>query len=157
MEMAAQILRERLVQKNWYFKSIRKVLKQKIWFLLPEERVAKTKDSNIRTMGLVSYIFFFSKTHHICLSETNTMSTVFGNAGSESLARRTQITISDPVFQSMKQKFADDFDFSVPGAMKLHNFISKLKKWIRLLENKITGLPKYVNYSKLITNAQSME
>lgn len=74
---------------------------------------------------------------------TNTLSTVlFGNAGSESLARRTQITISDPVFQTMKQKFTDDFDFSVPGSMKLHNFISKLRKWIKLLENKITGLPK---------------
>ncbi len=72
------------------------------------------------------------------------MSTVFGNAGSESLARRTQTTISDPVFQAMKQKFASDFDFRVPGAMKLHNFIAKLKKWIKLLENKIIGLPKLV-------------
>lgn len=76
---------------------------------------------------------------------TSTVSTVFGNAGSESLARRTQITMSDPVFQTMKQKFAEDFDFSVPGAMKLHNFISKLKKWIRLLENKIMALPKLVS------------
>ncbi|XP_065219244.1 transformation/transcription domain-associated protein isoform X2 [Planococcus citri] len=73
---------------------------------------------------------------------TSSVSTAFGNAGSESLARRTQITMSDPAFQTMKQKFADDFDFSVPGAMKLHNFISKLKKWIRLLENKIQALPK---------------
>ena len=50
--------------------------------------------------------------------------------------------MSDPIFQMMKQKFAEDFDFSVPGTKKLHPFINKLKKWIRELENKISALPK---------------
>ncbi|XP_041939848.1 LOW QUALITY PROTEIN: transformation/transcription domain-associated protein [Alosa sapidissima] len=35
------------------------------------------------------------------------------------------------------------FDFSVPGSMKLHNLISKLKKWIKILEAKTKQLPKF--------------
>ena len=91
---------------------------------------------------LISYLYIQFVCVRCAEMYTSSVSTVFGNAGSESLARRTQITMSDPVFQMMKQKFTDDFDFSVPGAMKLHNFISKLKKWIRLLETKISALPK---------------
>uniref|UniRef100_A0A8C1NB54 Transformation/transcription domain-associated protein n=1 Tax=Cyprinus carpio TaxID=7962 RepID=A0A8C1NB54_CYPCA len=36
-----------------------------------------------------------------------------------------------------------DFDFSVPGSMKLHNLISKLKKWIKILEAKTKQMPKF--------------
>ena len=32
--------------------------------------------------------------------------------------------------------------FSVPGSTKLHNLISKLKKWIKILEARIKLLPK---------------
>lgn len=39
--------------------------------------------------------------------------------------------------------FHPDFDFSVPGSMKLHNLISKLKKWIKILEAKTKQLPKF--------------
>lgn len=39
--------------------------------------------------------------------------------------------------------FLLDFDFSVPGSMKLHNLISKLKKWIKILEAKTKQLPKF--------------
>jgi len=42
----------------------------------------------------------------------------------------------------MKQQFSIDFDFTLPGAMKLHNMISKMKKWIKILETKIRLLPK---------------
>lgn len=42
----------------------------------------------------------------------------------------------------MKGQFSGDFDFSQPGAMKLHNLISKLKKWIKILEAKTKQLPK---------------
>lgn len=66
----------------------------------------------------------------------------FSSAASESLARRAQATYQDPVFQKMKGQFTSDFDFSQPGAMKLHNLISKLKKWIRILEAKTKQLPK---------------
>ena len=31
---------------------------------------------------------------------------------------------------------------SVPGSMKLHNLINKLKKWIKILEAKTKLLPK---------------
>lgn len=64
------------------------------------------------------------------------------SSASESLARRAQVTIQDPVFQRMKGQFTADFDFNVPGAMKLHNLIYKLKKWIKILEAKTKLLPK---------------
>lgn len=66
----------------------------------------------------------------------------FPGSGSESLAKRAQTTIQDPVFQKMKQQFSIDFDFTLPGAMKLHNMILKMKKWIKILETKIRLLPK---------------
>ncbi|XP_048465653.1 transformation/transcription domain-associated protein [Rhincodon typus] len=44
---------------------------------------------------------------------------------------------------SKKYKLNKDFDFSVPGSMKLHNLISKLKKWIKILEAKTKQLPKF--------------
>lgn len=58
------------------------------------------------------------------------------------LAKRAQATVQDPVFQKMKGQFSNDFDFSQPGAMKLHNLIVKLKKWIKVLEAKTKTLPK---------------
>lgn len=64
------------------------------------------------------------------------------SAGSESLARRAQATVQDPVFHKMKGQFTSDFDFTVPGARLLHNLISKLKKWIKILEEKTKQLPK---------------
>lgn len=44
----------------------------------------------------------------------------------------------------MKIQFTNTFDFSQPGATKLHNLIAKLKSWIRTLEIKIKQFPKYV-------------
>ena len=60
----------------------------------------------------------------------------YSSAASESLVRRAQATAQDPVFQKMKSEFTSNFDFSAPGATKLHNLIQKLKKWIKILENK---------------------
>ena len=65
-----------------------------------------------------------------------------GGAGNDALARRAQATTQDPIFQKMKSQFSTDFDFSVPGAMKLQNLILKLKKWIKILEAKTKLLPK---------------
>lgn len=70
------------------------------------------------------------------------MSNSFSSAGSESLARRAEATVQDPVFHEMKGQFTSDFNFSVPGANLLHNLISKLKKWIKILEEKTKQLPK---------------
>ena len=35
------------------------------------------------------------------------------------------------------------YPFSAPGATKLHTLISKLKKWIKIMELKIRSLPRY--------------
>ena len=74
------------------------------------------------------------------------MNNTFGSAASESLARRAQATVQDPVFQKMKGQFKSDFDFTVPGARLLHNLISKLKKWIKILEGKTKQLSKYYRF-----------
>lgn len=73
---------------------------------------------------------------------SSSVSSTFSSAASESLARRAQATVQDPVFRKMKCQFTSDFDFSQPGATKLHNLISKLKPWIRLLEARTKQLPK---------------
>ncbi|XP_058123036.1 transcription-associated protein 1 [Anopheles ziemanni] len=73
---------------------------------------------------------------------SSSVSTTFASAASESLARRAQATVQDPVFQKMKGQFTSDFDFSQPGAIKLHNLIMKLKMWIKILESKTKQLPK---------------
>ncbi|KAK7918963.1 hypothetical protein WMY93_010247 [Mugilogobius chulae] len=48
-----------------------------------------------------------------------------------------------PSLPENEGQFTTDFDFSVPGSMKLHNLISKLKKWIKILEAKTKQLPKF--------------
>ncbi|XP_028033958.1 transcription-associated protein 1 isoform X2 [Bombyx mandarina] len=75
-------------------------------------------------------------------SVTSTVSGSFSSAASESLARRAQATVQDPVFQKMKTQFTADFDFSQPNAMKLQNLIQKLRKWVKILEAKTKVLPK---------------
>lgn len=64
------------------------------------------------------------------------------NTGSESLLTRARTTVQDPDIQELKGLFASDFDFSVPGSMKLGNLISKLRKWIIILDSKMKTLPK---------------
>ncbi|XP_050675423.1 transcription-associated protein 1 [Leptidea sinapis] len=65
-----------------------------------------------------------------------------GMTASESLARRAQATMQDPVFHKMKTHFTADFDFTQPNAMKLQNLIQKLRKWVKILEAKTKVLPK---------------
>ncbi|CAG7721830.1 unnamed protein product [Allacma fusca] len=69
----------------------------------------------------------------------NTQSTS-GTPTIEALLRRS--TVQDPSFQQMKYQFTVDFDSSLPGAQKLHNLITKLKKWIKILETKTKMFPK---------------
>jgi transformation/transcription domain-associated protein len=73
---------------------------------------------------------------------SSSVSAQFSSAASESLASRARATVQDPVFQMMKVQFTTDFDFSVPGSMKLQNLIVKLRKWIQILETKVKTLPK---------------
>lgn len=65
----------------------------------------------------------------------------YTSSASESLARRAQATAQDPVFHKLKEQFVEDFDFSKPGSIKLHKLISKLRKWIKILEAKAKLLP----------------
>ena len=67
----------------------------------------------------------------------------YTSTGSESLARRAQVTVQDPVFHKLKGQFTADFDFAQPGSVKLHNLIHKLKKWIKILEARVKLLPKW--------------
>lgn len=64
------------------------------------------------------------------------------NAGSESLAKRAQMTMQDPAFLKMKAQFTSDFEFRLPGANKLHTLIGKLKKWVKILEAKNKRSPR---------------
>ncbi|XP_038211764.1 transcription-associated protein 1 isoform X1 [Zerene cesonia] len=75
-------------------------------------------------------------------SVTSSVSGAFSSAASESLARRAQATVQDPVFHKMKTQFTADFDFTQPNAMKLQNLIQKLRKWVKILEAKTKVLPK---------------
>uniref|UniRef100_UPI00359021B0 transformation/transcription domain-associated protein-like n=1 Tax=Myxine glutinosa TaxID=7769 RepID=UPI00359021B0 len=75
--------------------------------------------------------------------ESKMSTPTFTSATSESLARRARATAKDPAFQDLKGRFTKDFDFNVPGSTKLHRVISRLKKWIKILEAKIRLRPKY--------------
>lgn len=75
---------------------------------------------------------------------SNNTNIMAGSSASESLARRAQATVQDPVFQKLKGQFTSDFDFSQPDATKMQNLITKLKIWIKILDVKTKQLPKYV-------------
>ncbi|KAA0197800.1 hypothetical protein HAZT_HAZT001767 [Hyalella azteca] len=76
-------------------------------------------------------------------SNNSSAATHHTSTGSESLARRAQATVQDPVFHKLKGQFTADFDFAQPGSVKLHPLIHKLKKWIKILEARVKLLPKW--------------
>ncbi len=63
----------------------------------------------------------------------------------EALLLRRSSGGQDPSFQQMKIQFSLDFDSAAPGAIKLHNLIQRLRKWIKILEGKCKLFPKYVH------------
>jgi len=93
------------------------------------------------TPHTLSFVKKLVSTFGIGFESASSVSSTFSSAASESLARRAQATAQDPVFQRLKEQFAIDFDFSQPGSMGLHNLIDKLKKWIKILEEKAKLLP----------------
>lgn len=93
------------------------------------------------TPHTLSFVKKLVSTFGIGFESASSVSSTFSSAASESLARRAQATAQDPVFQRLKEQFAIDFDFTQPGSMGLHNLISKLKKWIKILEEKAKLLP----------------
>ncbi|XP_059386724.1 transformation/transcription domain-associated protein-like isoform X1 [Carassius carassius] len=130
-------------RENWHEEVLRQ-LQQGLakCYSVAFEKSAAVSDAKI-TPHTLNFVKKLVSTFGVGLENVSNVSTMFSSAASESLARRAQATAQDPVFQKMKGQFTTDFDFSVPGSMKLHNLISKLKKWIKILEAKTKQLPKF--------------
>ena len=87
---------------------------------------------------MMQFVHKLVSTFGIGLEQSGLVSTgnVGGALSQETLAKRAQAAAQDPAFQRLKTQFASDFDFSSPGAKRLHNLMSKLKRWIKILELK---------------------
>lgn len=92
---------------------------------------------------------------------SSSISATLSSVASETFARRAQATLQDPIFQQLKQQFSLDFDFrlccsSCSGSVcvtsflrsssptTLHGLIDKLKKWIKILQDRVAAQPKSV-------------
>ncbi|XP_034070187.1 transformation/transcription domain-associated protein isoform X4 [Gymnodraco acuticeps] len=130
-------------RENWHEEVLRQ-LQQGLakCYSVAFEKSGAVSDAKI-TPHTLNFVKKLVSTFGVGLENVPNVSTMFSSAASESLARRAKATAQDPVFQKMKGQFTTDFDFSVPGSMKLHNLISKLKKWIKILEAKTKQLPKF--------------
>lgn len=129
-------------RENWYEEVLRQLRQglAKCYAIAFENRGAVSEASI--TPHTLNFIKKLVSTFGVGFENVSSVANTFSSAASESLARRAQATAQDPVFQKMKTQFTSDFDFTVPGAMKLHNLINKLKKWIKILEAKTKLLPK---------------
>ncbi|XP_052799623.1 transformation/transcription domain-associated protein-like isoform X2 [Mya arenaria] len=129
-------------RENWYEEVLRQ-LRQGLakCYAVAFENRASVADATI-TPHTLNFVKKLVSTFGVGIENVSNVVTTFSSAASESLARRAQATAQDPIFQKMKSQFTTDFDFSVPGSMKLHNLINKLKKWIKILEAKTKLLPK---------------
>ncbi|XP_052224459.1 transformation/transcription domain-associated protein-like isoform X9 [Dreissena polymorpha] len=129
-------------RENWYEEVLRQ-LRQGLakCYAVAFENRANVADATI-TPHTLNFVKKLVSTFGVGIENVSNVVTTFSSAASESLARRAQATAQDPIFQKMKSQFTTDFDFNVPGSMKLHNLINKLKKWIKILEAKTKLLPK---------------
>lgn len=124
-------------RENWY----EEVLRQLRQGLTKCYAIAFENRDTVNEAKITPHIFNFVKklvsTFGIGVENiSSSVTSAFISAASESLARRAEATYQDPVFQEMKVQFTTDFNFSQPGSLKLHNLIFKLKKWIKILENR---------------------
>ncbi|RWS25705.1 transformation/transcription domain-associated protein-like protein, partial [Leptotrombidium deliense] len=129
-------------RENWYEEVLRQ-LKQGLTkcYAVAFENRGNVSEATV-TPATLNFVKKLVSTFGVGIENVSSVSTNFATAASESLAKRAQATAQDPVFQKMKGQFTADFDFNTPGAMKLHNLINKLKKWIKILEAKTKLLPK---------------
>ncbi|KAK7109588.1 transformation/transcription domain-associated protein-like isoform X2 [Littorina saxatilis] len=129
-------------RENWYEEVLRQLRQglAKCYSIAFENRNC-VQDAVI-TPHTLNFMNKLVSTFGVGIENVSSVSSTYSSAASESLARRAQATAQDPVFQKMKSQFTTDFDFNVPGSNKLHNLISKLKKWIKILEAKSKSLPK---------------
>jgi transformation/transcription domain-associated protein len=65
-----------------------------------------------------------------------------GTTNSSEALLKSRVSTQDPSFSQMKLQFSVDFDSSAPGALKLHNLILRLRKWIKILETKTKAFAK---------------
>nr|XP_018666778.1 transformation/transcription domain-associated protein isoform X1 [Ciona intestinalis]XP_018666779.1 transformation/transcription domain-associated protein isoform X2 [Ciona intestinalis] len=129
-------------RENWHEEVLRQLCQglAKCYTVAFENRAAVSQ-AHI-TPHTLNFVKKLVSTFGVGIENVANVTQTFSSAASESLARRVQATAQDPVFQKMKNQFTTDFDFDIPGSMKLHNVIQKLKKWIRILEAKTKMMPK---------------
>lgn len=130
-------------RENWYEEILRQLRQglNKCYAVAFENR--GNVEEAIVTPHTLNFVNKLVSTFGVGVENVSSSPSNFATAASESLAKRAQATAQDPVFQKMKGQFSADFDFSSPGAMKLHNLIGKLRKWIKILEAKTKLLPKH--------------
>lgn len=124
-------------RENWYEEVVRQ-LRQGLakCYAIAFENRESVNEAKI-TPHILNFVKKLVSTFGIGVENISSSTNVtFNSAASESLARRAEATYQDPVFIEMKLEFAKDFDFSHSGAMRLHTLIFKLKKWIKILENR---------------------
>jgi transformation/transcription domain-associated protein len=128
-------------RENWYEEVLRQ-LRQGLakCYVIAFDNMGGVSDATI-TPHTLNFVKKLVSTFGIGI-ENFSSGSYTSSAANESLVRRAQASQQDPVFQKMKSEFSSNFDFSVPGAMKLQNLIQKLKKWIKILEAKTRILPK---------------
>ncbi|GBP38089.1 hypothetical protein EVAR_95217_1 [Eumeta japonica] len=119
-------------RENWYEEVLRQL----------RQGLAKCYVIAFDNRGAVADATVTPHTLNFVKKVVSTFGIGIGMTASESLARRAQASVQDPVFQKMKGQFTSDFDFTQPNAMKLQNLIQKLRKWIKILEAKTKILPK---------------
>lgn len=124
-------------RENWYEEVLRQ-LRQGLakCYAIAFENRDSVGDAKI-TPHILNFVRKLVSTFGIGVENiTSSVNVTFHSAASESLARRAEATYQDPVFKEMKLEFTKDFDFSQMNSMKLHNLIFKLKKWIKILDNR---------------------
>ncbi|KAK9874414.1 hypothetical protein WA026_002761 [Henosepilachna vigintioctopunctata] len=124
-------------RENWYEEVLRQ-LRQGLakCYAIAFENKDKVSEAEI-TPHVLNFVKKLVSTFGIGVEHISSSANVtFHSAASQSLARRAEATYQDPVFKEMKQEFTKDFDFSHSNSMRLHNLIFKLKKWIKILDNR---------------------
>ncbi|CAI7996002.1 Transformation/transcription domain-associated protein [Geodia barretti] len=135
-------------RENWY----EELLRQLNEGLIMCQAAAFASRADVANAQIPPEMFQFVKrlvsTFGIGLEQSGSGSSGTGGGGGggpmshESLAKRAQAAAQDPAFQRLKAQFASDFDFSAPGAKRLHTLMAKLKRWIKILELKTKSLQK---------------
>lgn len=122
-------------RENWYEEVLRQLRQglAKCYAIAFENREA-VNEAKI-TPHISNFVKKLTSTFGIGVEKISSLVNVtFNSAASESLARRAKATFQDPVFLEMKQKFTEDFSQS--NSMRLHTLIFKLKKWIKILDER---------------------